>query len=228
MQFKGINDGILVKFHSKDWEIQHQELINEIVSRDEFFHGAKIILDFGSLTLRSADLGKLREELSSLGLILTAIISLSQATRESAMLLGMDQAMSLSSLRLSDLKSKYPASEIAATYYEKDIKKGEIVESNRHVIVFGDIHAGAELISAGNVIVWGKILGAVHAGNKGDERAIICALHLMPTYIQIAQIFSTPTRRKSGHKPEMAIIQDGKIIVAEWKKLRISEMHNDT
>lgn len=225
MQFKGINDGILVKFHSKDWEIQHQEFINEIVSRDEFFHGAKIILDFGSLSLRSADLGKLREEISSLGLSLTAIISLSQTTRESAMLLGMDQGMSLSSLKSSDLKSKYSASGIAATYFEKDIKNGEIVESNHHVIILGDIHAGAELISAGNIIVWGKILGAVHAGFNGDESAIICALNLMPTYIQIAHIFSTPTRRKSGHKPEVAIIQDGKIIVTEWKNSRIS---NDT
>jgi len=225
MQFKGINDGILVKFHSKDWEIQHQELIHEVESRDEFFHGAKIILDFGSLTLKSADLGKLREELSNLGLSINAIVSLSQTTRESAMLLGMDQGMNLSSLKSSDLKGKYPASGIAAAYFEKDIKNGEIVESNHHVIVLGDIHAGAELISAGNIIVWGKILGAVHAGYKGDESAIICALHLMPTYIQIAHIFSTPTRRKSGHKPEVAIIQDGKIIVTEWKNSRIS---NDT
>lgn len=218
MQFKGINDGILVRFHSTDWNNQHEELLREIGSREEFFRGAKMTLDLGSLHIRSTDLGKLRDELSSSGLSLRSIISLSQVTRESAMLLGIDQASSLSSLQSFDLRSKDSAPGEPSTYVERDVHRGEIIESSHHVIIVGDVHAGAEVISAGNIIAWGKIQGAVHAGSTLDVSAFICALHLAPTYIQIADVFSTPTTRKAIHKPEMAFIQNGKIITIDWKK----------
>ena len=228
MQFKGINDGILVRFHSKDWENQHKELINEIESREEFFHGAKMTLDLGSLHLRSADLGKLRDELSGSGLSLCSIISTSKITRESAMLLGIDQAVSLSSLKSHDLRTKQSPAGVPSSYLEEDILKGEIVESKHHVIIIGDVHPGAEIISTGNIIVWGKIHGAVHAGAQGDESAFVCALHLAPTFIQIAHLFSTPARRNAIHKPEISLIQNGKIITMDWKKSRMSNIHDDS
>jgi len=227
MQLKGINDGILVKFHSKDWESQCIELIRSIESREEFFQGAKITLDLGSLQIRSAELGKLRDELSNSGLSLCSIISNSQVSRESAMLLGIDQASNLSSLKSFDLRSKHTPPGEPSICVERDILRGEIIESGQHIIVFGDVQVGAEIISAGNVITWGKILGAVHAGSKGDESAFICALHLAPTFIQIAHVFSTPTRRNAIHKPEMSFIQNGKIINLDWKRARMSDIHHD-
>lgn len=224
MQIKGINDGILVRFYSADWENQHQELLEAIESREEFFRGAKITLDLGSLILRSAEMGKLREELSNSGLSLCSIISLSQVTRESAMLLGIEQASSLASLKSIDLRSKYSSSSEPSTYVGRDVHRGEIIESGHHVIIIGDVHAGAEVISTGNIIVWGKILGAVHAGSAHDESAFICALHLAPTFIQIAQLFSTPTSRNAIHKPEISFIQNGKITTIEWKKSRMIDV----
>lgn len=228
MQFKGINDGILVRFHPKDWESQHEELLKEIESREEFFHGAKITLDLGSLHLRSADLGKLRDELSGSGLYLCSIISTSKITRESAVLLGIDQAASLSSLKSFDLRTNQTPAGVTSSYLEKDVLKGEIIESKHHVIIIGDVHAGAEIISTGNIIVWGKIHGAVHAGAQGDESAFVCALHLAPTFIQIAHLFSTPTRRNAIHKPEMSFIQNGKIITMDWRKSGMSDIHDDS
>lgn len=226
MQLKGINDGILVKFHSKDWESQHKELISAIGSREEFFHGAEIILDLGSMQIRSAELGKLRDELSNSGLSLCSIISISQVSRESATLLGIDQASSLSSLKSHDLRTKQTPAGVPASYLKKDILKGKIIESKHHIIIFGDVHAGAEIISTGNIIVWGKILGAVHAGAQGDENTFVCALHLAPTFIQIAHVFSTPTRRNAIHKPEVSFIQNGKIIAIDWKRARMSDIHH--
>jgi septum site-determining protein MinC len=228
MQFKGINDGILVRFHSKNWENQHEELIREIESREEFFRGAKLNLDLGSLDIHSAALGKLRDELSSSGLSLCSIISTSQITRESAMLLGIEQGASLSSLKSFDLRTKQTPAGVTSSYLEKDVLKGEIIESKYHVIIIGDVHAGAEIISAGNIIVWGKILGAVLGGSQGDESAFVCALELAPTFIQIAHIFSTPTRRNAIHKPEISYLQNGKIITIDWKRSRMIDPHHDS
>ena len=36
----------------------------------------------------------------------------------------------------------------------------------------GDVNAGAEIVADGNVIVWGRVRGMIHAGAKGDRSAI--------------------------------------------------------
>jgi septum site-determining protein MinC len=86
------------------------------------------------------------------------------------------------------------------------------------VVVFGDVNPGAEIVAAGDVIIWGRLRGTVHAGANGDENAIVCALDMMPTQLRIAGyiVISPPDKRRKP-KPEVALVRDNQIVVEAWQ-----------
>jgi septum site-determining protein MinC len=88
------------------------------------------------------------------------------------------------------------------------------------VLVLGDVNPGAEIVAGGDVIVWGKLRGVVHAGAMGDEHAVVCALELAPTQLRIAgriAIAPDDRRRRRQITPEIARIRDGHIVAEGWK-----------
>lgn len=111
-----------------------------------------------------------------------------------------------------DEGGSYPAIVVRRT-----LRGGAAVHHEGHVIILGDVNPGAEVIAAGDVIVWGKLRGLVHAGAMGDNSAIVCALLFEPTQLRIGNaIARMPERRKRKSPPEMASIHNGKIEVVEW------------
>jgi septum formation inhibitor MinC len=97
------------------------------------------------------------------------------------------------------------------------VRSGRAIRYKGHVVVIGDVNPGAEIIAGGNVIVWGKLRGLVHAGAAGDTGAVICAMELSPTQLRIAnQIAISPPDRQRKFTPEMAAIRDGQIIAEPW------------
>ena len=74
----------------------------------------------------------------------------------------------------------------------KTLRSGIHLEHDGHVVVIGDVNPGAEVSATGSVVVWGRLLGSVHAGSRGDEKAVICALEMSPTYIHIAGLITQP------------------------------------
>jgi septum site-determining protein MinC len=100
----------------------------------------------------------------------------------------------------------------------RTIRSGQVVRHAGTVIVLGDINPGAEVIANGDVIVWGKLRGVVHAGAAGDLRATVGALLLMPTQLRIADhIARAPDDKRVLRWPaEIARVRDGRIIVEPW------------
>ncbi len=57
----------------------------------------------------------------------------------------------------------------------KNIRNGQIVQSERDIILLGDVRPGGLIRSAGSIIIIGEVHGTVHAGSEGDEEVIIIA-----------------------------------------------------
>jgi septum site-determining protein MinC len=105
----------------------------------------------------------------------------------------------------------------AALIVRRTLRSGMALRHNGHIVVVGDVNPGAEVIASGDVVVWGKLRGLVHAGALGDANAIVCALHFEPTQLRIANtIARMPEQRKKKIAPEMAGIHEGKIEIVEW------------
>ena len=112
--------------------------------------------------------------------------------------------------------------------YRGNLRSGQRLEKTEHVLVIGDVNPGAEIISAGDVLVWGRVRGIVHAGVDGDERAIVLALDLDPGQLKIADLVAVAAdaevgspakwlwRRNRTKRPEIAYVENDKIIVETW------------
>jgi septum site-determining protein MinC len=83
-------------------------------------------------------------------------------------------------------------------------------------VVIGDVNPGSEIIAGGNVVVWGRLRGVVHAGAKGDSAAVVCALDLSPTQLRIADQIAVSPERRGGPRPETARIREGRLVAEVW------------
>jgi septum site-determining protein MinC len=114
-----------------------------------------------------------------------------------------------------------PREELPGLILRRTLRSGQAVHHAGHVVLIGDANPGAEIVAGGDVIIWGKLRGIVHAGAMGDETAVVCALQLAPSQIRIGSLIARPPDRGRPPKvPEMAHVQDGQIIVERWDKTR--------
>jgi septum site-determining protein MinC len=103
-----------------------------------------------------------------------------------------------------------------AMFVKRTLRSGHSIKYSGHVVILGDVNPGAEIVAAGNVVVWGHLRGTVHAGAQGDEDAIVCALDLSPTQLRISGYISiTPPQTGKPH-PELARLKDKKVIAEPW------------
>lgn len=217
INIKGIREGLLVTLGEGDWSEVNQSLLSHIDAQSDFLKGANITLEAGNHILKAADLGRLRDQLSERGINLRAVLSNSPTTERNAQALGL--ATRLSKPR-PDRTIRRPDTTVGgdqAILVQRTLRSGHILKHPGHVIVIGDVNPGAEIVAGGNVVVWGRLRGTVHAGAQGNKDAVVCALDLSPTQIRIAeQISITPPQRRKP-KPEIARLADGKVIAEPWK-----------
>jgi septum site-determining protein MinC len=107
--------------------------------------------------------------------------------------------------------------EETALFLNRTLRSGTRIEFSGHVVVLGDVNPGAEIIAEGNVMIWGRLRGMVHAGAKGNKSAVICALDLSPTQLRIADEVAAPLNVREHPRPEIARInKDGKLQAEFW------------
>lgn len=214
---KGIRQGLLftIADNPAGWEEARQALLDHIDQQGEFLHSARIALDVGNYVLKAVDLGQLRDALSERELYLWAVISNSPITEQTAEMMGMD-------VRIDKPKSAAYRSEVAlqggeeAALFHRTLRSGFRLQYAGHVVVIGDVNPGAEIIAGGNIVVWGRLGGLVHAGASGDENAVVCALDLRPTQLRIADQIAITPQRKGKPQPEIARLKDGKVVAEVW------------
>jgi septum site-determining protein MinC len=222
LTIKGIKDGLLVTLGEGDWRELEAAFLAHVEEKAAFFNGARMALDVGNHILRAAELGGLRDRLSSKGISLWAVISNSPVTEQTAQVLGL--ATRLSAPRpertIRPLDTNLPGE--GAVLVPRTLRSGFKVSHHGHIIVFGDVNPGAEVIAGGSIIVWGRLRGVVHAGVDGDEKAVVCALEMNPTQLRIAGLVSV-SPPKSGKarwgnrpEPEVARTQNGTVVVEPW------------
>jgi septum site-determining protein MinC len=216
VSIKGTGQGLVLSVPAGEWSEIRRAVVQAIDERAEFFRSARLALQVDAHELGAAELGGLRDELARRDVGLWAVLSSSPITKSAAADLG---------LALELEKADAPAEEQPldtlidgeeAVLVIRTLHSGNVLRNPGHVIVMGDVNPGAEIAAGGNVIVWGRLRGVVHAGAGGDEAAVVCALDLAPTQLRIAgQIAVSPERRKYPG-PEIARIRDGQLIAETW------------
>jgi len=217
IQIKGLRDGLLVSLDDATWEEQRVALLTQVDEQPAFFQGARLALDVASQVLHVNELVELRDQLSERGIFLWAVISESPTTETTAQLLGLATRISKPRPEENRQFSVEDLGEETALFLSRTLRSGTRIEFAGHVVILGDVNPGAEIIAEGNVIIWGRLRGMVHAGVKGNRNAVICALDLSPTQLRIAEEVSAVLKPQESPKPEIARInKDGKLQAEFW------------
>jgi len=221
IQIKGIREGLLVILGEGEWPHVRAALLEQVEQQAEFLKGARLALDVGNHILKAVELGSLRQELSERGLSLWAVLSTSPTTERTAQDLGLATRLGKPHplARKKEAETTLTDGE-AAVLVRRTLRSGYSLQFPGHVVVIGDVNPGAEVIASGDVIVWGRLRGVVHAGAEGDENAVVCALDLAPTQLRIAGQIAIPPQRRGKPQPEMARLKEGQVVAEAWNPKR--------
>ena len=77
-----------------------------------------------------------------------------------------------------------------ALLVRRTIRSGQLCQYAGTIVVIGDVNPGAQVVAEGDVIVWGKLRGVVHAGAAGDDHSMVGALVLAPTQLRIGHLIA--------------------------------------
>lgn len=220
---KGVRDGLLISLSpTEKWQTVADQLAARIDEQADFYAGADVTVQLDNRPVPKYELSSLKALLDRRGLTLTMVLSSSDTTRESAAALDLktkvgDQTRPPSMPESRSADSMLISAEetgTAGVLFRRTLRSGRTIHSKGHVVVIGDVNPGAKVIAAGDIIVWGKLRGTVHAGADGNEAAIVCALDMNPNQLRIASyIVTSPPGKRENIVPEVAFIRDHHIIV---------------
>ena len=209
---KGTPEGIVLHPAVGPWEKVLSALKRSLHEAESFFQGGRVILELKDRDLSEEEFQALRTLLEQHKLELWAILSSNENVQHIA--------------RTHGIRTRLPAptSQSAAQptgnamFVGKTLRSGQRIYFPGDITLLGDINPGAEITAGGNIIVWGRVRGVVHAGALGDASAVICALELSPSQLRIADLIARAPDEKTQRplNPEMALIRDGAIIAEPW------------
>lgn len=217
IKIKGIREGLLVTLRDGAWDEMQAELLRHLDEQVEFLRGAQLALDVGNTPLKAAELGWLRDQISERGLSLWAVLSDSPKTQETAQSLGLATRISKPQPERVTHALDTSLQGEQAVLVRRTLRSGFKLHHPGHVTVVGDVNPGAEIIAGGDVVVWGRLRGMVHAGADGNTDSIVCALDLSPTQLRIAGEIAIAPNRRGKPQPELASLKDGQIQVEQWR-----------
>lgn len=228
IDIKGIRDGLLIRVSDHPEFAVYERLNRELEQKRDFLRGSRIAVELGRRPMNHEQLTGMQQLFADHDLELWAVIADDGETRTTARELGLATRLSGSATDLDGnvlagssngtATAAKPPPTANALLLRETLRSGRSVWHEGHVIVLGDVNPGAEIIATGNVIVWGRLRGLVHAGAGGDPAAVICALDLNPTQLRIGeQIAVAPNDSRPAAVPEQATIRDGQIVAEPWR-----------
>ena len=233
INIRGTSDGVVVNIGAGDWNSLVAELTTRLEQAASFFKGGRVALHVGPRQLSRDEVEYLGALLQQHHMSLWAVVGDSEETRQVVTALGLETELAVSRSparteperaqaqlpRLADETGgeELPA-EGGAVLVRRTLRSGQTVRHTGHVVVIGDVNPGAEIIAGGDVVVWGRLRGTVHAGAGGDDDAVVCALVLAPTQLRIGSHIARSPGGEPGRRilPEIASVQGDQIVAKPW------------
>lgn len=223
---KGIENGLLIELdESEVWLTVTEALAQEIDAKESFFKNSPVTVNLGSRPVGKGDMKGLVALLERRSLTLWAVVSSSNTSINAAHELDVKTNESnqlpfanlLNPSHKADTKPNPLNALSKGLIIRRTLRSGQRVDIKGHVVIIGDVNPGAEVIATGDVVIWGKLRGTVHAGTDGDTNVIICALEMSPIQLRIADYIVTSPKGIHQTEPEVALIRDNQIIVESWR-----------
>ena len=171
-------------------------------------------LDCGDWSLSCSDLTDLSAVVADAGHQLGRITSRALETVVSASALGLDASPEHTRSRRQNQRNSVPVHPSDLLFHHGTLRSGDHLQSDRSILLYGDVNPGARISSAADVLVWGRLRGVAHAGCEGATTAKIIALQLRPVQLRIADVVARgPEDLPQAGLAEQAELKDGVIAI---------------
>jgi septum site-determining protein MinC len=216
---RGTSDGLIIVLGEGPLQAVLDEMEAGLSGRASFFLGGRVALQVGDRALAAEQLMAIGATLEQSGVTLWAVEGEHPATRAAAEQLGLETHVHPPVSPAPEAPEQIPRDEMPGILVRRTLRSGQTIRHVGHITVIGDVNPGAEVVAGGDIVVWGKLRGTAHAGAMGYDEAVICALQLAPSQIRIgSHIARSPERGRPPRVPEIATVQEGRIVVERWNK----------
>lgn len=217
---KGTSDGLIITLGAGGWSGLMEELDRRLGEKASFFKGGRVALRVGLRQLLASELEVAGQVLNRHQVTLWAVDSDSVDTKAAAAELGLETG--LATERQAGVPSQGLAAKGDSLVVQRTLRSGQVIYHPGHVVIIGDVNPGAEVRAGGSVVIWGRLRGTIHAGMNDQlkDTAVVCALQLTPTQLRIGDYIARSPAETDPHDvvPEMAFVQDGRIVAEAWKR----------
>jgi septum site-determining protein MinC len=231
VEVKGWRNGLLISLPDEGaWDavlVSLEARLDEGRARS-FWRGSQTVLDVGGRDLSADALSALVDRLKEeFGLIPTSVVASEAPTRSAAerLVLTAYEALPVIQKPVREKNDEMPGGSVGfsgegnnALYVVQTLRSGQRLVHPGHLVICGDVNAGAEVVASGDIVVIGTLRGLAHAGCYGDEAARIVAGSLRPPQLRIAtRIARAPeeaVRGQAARTPEVARIENGEITIS--------------
>lgn len=206
---RGTRDGVLIVLGDGDWDAVLRDLENQLArpNASAFFRGARVSVETGNRFLQENERADLERVLSRYGIQLGA-----------TMPAAAQPSLSPRAER-SDMYTRENGS-ISVLMIRRTLRSGQTIQHEGAVIVYGDVNDGADIVATGDVLIFGKLRGVVHAGASGDDHAMIGAFALNAPQLRIGKFIAASSpgdKQRKARAPEIAVVRDGRIVIEPWR-----------
>ena len=250
VKIKGRPGGVSLELGEGEWDELILLLRERLNAAEGFFRGGRVLLDVGPRPLVEDNLRELRELLEAHEMQLAVVRSTAERTVQAAMEVGISttQEETQESLHVVEpplfepdgppnayTPSVYaPPPEVIQTrpnhfVHRGSLRSGQVLRKTESIVIIGDVNPGAQVVSGGDIMVWGRLRGIAHAGAEGNRRSVVAAIDFVPTQLRIANLTAiAPDQKKPrsvglkfwkkepDSRPEIARVVDGRIVVEPW------------
>lgn len=95
-------------------------------------------------------------------------------------------------------KEAAPQKKAKGCFYYGSLAPGEHLETDESVVIIGDVPSKAVVVSKGNIIVLGSLMGSAFAGMDGNADAFITALTFLPEQYNIAGVYGASVSQEKS------------------------------
>lgn len=230
VKIKGRPGGVAVELGEGEWPELLKLLEERLIAADGFFRGGRVLLEAGARPVFESQLRELRALLEAHDMMLGIVRSTAERTLQAALEEGLSTSITESD-EVHDLPEMRPVDAPPARpghfVHRGSLRSGQVLRKTESIVVIGDVNPGAQVISGGDIMVWGRLRGVAFAGADGNRKAVVTALDFAPTQLRIAHLTSiAPEQKKarvrwlwkkeSANRAEIARVVDGRIVVEPW------------
>lgn len=248
---KGTKEGLVISLTEGEWS----EILSELSAKldrpraSSFFRGAYARVEADGWTLSESQTQELADILQSYGMHLDRRKYVGLPVQVPTPLSRTDLSVLAETEAAAQAESPTAAKESQGTaaaeslardgnehelwseaaIVRRTVRSGQSIRYPGHVVVYGDVNPGGEIVAGGDVIVWGKLHGTVHAGATGDDHAIVGALQLAAMQLRIGNhIARAPDNRtQKAIGVEVARVRNDRIVIETWTPHKDWSQSND-